>query len=122
MKMDQKQTPEQGGVRGEVGEALPMERLGDSLVLFRRISADLTEMLRRMDAGEDGSATEMTKRQKELEAALRLSLELEKRLDERSDKENGLLGEVIDFDATRRSIRCKLGRLRRCSRSGRVFE
>ncbi|MDG1802872.1 MAG: hypothetical protein P8H53_10310 [Paracoccaceae bacterium] len=40
MKMDQKQTSEQGGVRGEVGEALPMERLGDSLVLLRRISAD----------------------------------------------------------------------------------
>lgn len=94
------------------------EQLAASQELFRALSRGLSEALADIQSGKGTNFRELTARQRDLEQALKTAIELENKLDERRTTQSGRRdSDPIDFDEIRRSIGCRLGRIRECCHS-----
>lgn len=91
----------------------------DSLTLLRSVRRTLSNLLDRVDDGDDSPLREIGQKQAELETALKRAFEAEERFNAQMEKTSGLRGaSEIDFAALREEIACRLNTLRSCCQEG----
>lgn len=91
------------------------ERIEEARQLNRNISQTLKAVLELVEAGELGEIALLPKQMAQLNTVV---AEIRKREAELDDRNGSQLAEgEIDFDALRREIGCRLGRIRRCCKS-----
>lgn len=70
-------------------------------------------------AGDEGAVKAGVKTAEELRRLVKLAIELEARHERERKRDAGISGAYgLDLDQARSEIRCKLGRIRRCCKSG----
>ena len=93
----------------------------DALRLLRSVRRTLSELLDRVEGGENGLLKEVGLKHSELESALRRAFEAEEKYNAWHEKTSGLTQAPaceIDFDALRAEIACRLQTIRECCQEG----
>ncbi|MEE2945556.1 MAG: hypothetical protein VX444_10310 [Pseudomonadota bacterium] len=91
----------------------------------RQTLAHLNQSLRGLEdevmAGDAASVREASKLLADIRTWSRLAIEMEARFEERRKQQAGIVdGYALDLIEARRTIGCRLARLRRCCREGQV--
>jgi Skp family chaperone for outer membrane proteins len=91
------------------------ENFADALALLRSVRRTLTNLLDRVEDGEDGLLKDVGLKTAELETALKRAFEAEERYNAWHEKNAGYRNAAeIDFDALRQELACRLQRLGDC--------
>lgn len=85
------------------------------------IIADLEALQQRLRTDASDAVKDSTRMMTDIRNWIRLALEAEMKLEQRKKKERGIVHTyALDMDAARTSVGCRLDRLRRCCRAGRL--
>lgn len=101
--------------------------LEEEIDAVRQTLAHLTRSLRGLEdevmAGDAASVREASKLLADIRTWSRLAIDTEARFEERRKEQQGIVdGYALDLVEARRTIGCRLARLRRCCRQGQISE